>query len=213
MDDKVINQKDKILIMEDSTHTHFAVELARRAIEEHVKRGEKIDPQEIPEEFMLKMGVFVTIYTYPEGNLRGCIGFSDPIYPLYQAIIEAAISATEDPRFEPLKEEELHKVTIEVSILTPPEPLEGDREDYLKKIKTGRDGLLVRKGSYSGLLLPQVAVEHDMDPIHFLEATCEKAGLPISAWTDPETEVSTFQSEVWAEGRPNGEATLKVKKS
>ncbi len=196
------------------TEGSFAVELARKALEHYVNTGEKLGPKEIPDDFKRKYGVFVTLNTYPDGNLRGCIGFSEPLYPLYQAIIEAAIEAAEDPRFDPIKEEELPRITVEVSILVNHGLLEGDREDYPKKVKVGRDGLLVRKGKQTGLLLPQVAAEHGMEPIKFLEAACTKAGLPISAWTDPDTEVWTFQADVWAEDKPNGEiAYRELKKS
>lgn len=191
------------------TEASFAVELARKALEHFVNTGEKLDPHEIPENFRRKHGVFVTIKAYPDDILRGCIGFSDAIYPLYQAIIEAVIAAAEDPRFEPIKEEELPNITLEVSILTPPELLGEKREDYPKKVKIGKDGLIVRKGNASGLLLPQVAVEHDMEPIKFLESACTKAGLPISAWTEPDVEVWKFQADIWAEMKPNGEIAYK----
>ena len=193
-----------------STPLSFAVELARRAVEEYVRRGKKIKPQEVPGDFRVNCGAFVTIESYPDGKLRGCIGFPEPVYPLYAAIIEAAIAACEDPRFEHIDEEELASITIEVSILTPPKGLpEGKQQDYPRMIKVGRDGLIVEKGRSSGLLLPQVAVEHRMDSLAFLEACSAKAGLPETGWSRPGTKVSTFQAEIWNEERPSGKIVQK----
>ncbi|RMF05050.1 TIGR00296 family protein, partial [Candidatus Woesearchaeota archaeon] len=147
-----------------------------------------------------KRGAFVTLKK--KGRLRGCIGFVQPVYPLVDAVRAAAKAAAfEDPRFPPLREEELHETTIELSVLTEPERVlcEGDREEILNSIKIGRDGLIVRMGPYSGLLLPQVATEYHMTEREFLEATCEKAGLPRDAWKDEECEVLKFQAEVFEE--------------
>ncbi|MEW6069869.1 MAG: TIGR00296 family protein, partial [Candidatus Thermoplasmatota archaeon] len=98
-----------------------AVKLARKVIEKYVK-GEEIEiTEKLPSKFDQKLGVFVTIDTYPEKELRGCIGYPEPTLELANAIIDSAKNACNDPRFEPLSEEELEKVVVEVSILTPPE--------------------------------------------------------------------------------------------
>ena len=101
----------------------FAVRLARASLEAWVAKGDKIARPKCGKNFLVKAGVFVTLHTYPERDLRGCIGFPYPYLPLADAIIEAAISAAQDPRFPPLDRSELDKTIVEVSVLTPPEKL------------------------------------------------------------------------------------------
>jgi len=187
----------------------FLVRLARRAIEEYVKNGRTIKPPEdTPPELWEKMGVFVTLNRHhapPQMSLRGCIGFPLPIYPLVEATIKAAIyAAVDDPRFPPVRESELDDLVIEVSVLTPPELIEGPPEERPRKIKVGRDGLIIEKGIYSGLLLPQVPVEWGWDEEEFLAQTCWKAGLPPDCWLDPETKVYRFTAEIFEEEKPRG---------
>ena len=177
------------------------VRYAREVIEKHVK-GEKIPDLENFEE---KAGVFVTINKYPSHMLRGCIGIPEPVYPLNKAIKEAAISACHDPRFPDLREDELDEIVVEVTVLTPPQLIKCKPVDYPKHIEIGRDGLIIEKGFYKGLLLPQVAVEYKWDAEEFLSQTCIKAGLPPDAWFDEETKVYKFQGEVFAEKEPSGE--------
>ncbi len=180
-----------------------AVEIARKTIELWVNEKKRYEPKDYPKSFNEKSGVFVTIYTYPEKNLRGCIGFPEPVYPLIKALIDSAISATQDPRFEPLNKEELNKIIIEVSILTKPELIRVDNpKDYVKEIRIGRDGLIIRRGFFSGLLLPQVATEYGWNAEEFLSQTCVKAGLTPDVWLDDETKVYKFQSLIFSEDKP-----------
>ncbi|AIF69704.1 hypothetical protein PAP_06535 [Palaeococcus pacificus DY20341] len=190
-------------------HGEFLVKLARKTIEEYLKSGKEPEPPEdTPEELWEKMGVFVTLNRYkspPQSALRGCIGFPLPIYPLVKATIKAAIyAAVDDPRFPPVKPEELDSLTIEVSVLTPPEIIEGKPSERPKKIKVGRDGLIVERGIYSGLLLPQVPIEWGWDEEEFLAETCWKAGLPPDCWLDEETKVYRFTAEIFGEEHPKG---------
>ncbi|HDM91805.1 MAG TPA: TIGR00296 family protein [Candidatus Korarchaeota archaeon] len=184
----------------------YLVRLARRAITSYLAEGEVL--QEEPQYPSLKerAGAFVTLKRYPSGDLRGCIGFPEPIYPLYVAVIRAAIaSATEDPRFFPVKLSELPNLTVEVSVLSPPEPIQvGDRESIPKEVVVGRDGLIIRRGPWSGLLLPQVPVELGWDSEEFLDQTCLKAGLPPGCWKWPEVEIYRFTAIVFSEARPLG---------
>lgn len=182
----------------------MALEIARKTIDLWVRKHEMYKPENYLQEFDEKSGIFVTLHTFPGKELRGCIGFPEPIYPLIKAIQEAAIAAaTHDSRFEPLKEEELNKVIIEVSILTKPELIKvEDPIDYVKNIQTGRDGLIVRKGFYSGLLLPQVAEEYKWDAEEFLGQTCMKAGLSPDSWLDRETKIYKFRSLIFSEKSP-----------
>jgi hypothetical protein len=136
-------------------------------------------------------GAFVTLKI--NGQLRGCIGHIVGDEPLTQTIVKMARAAAfEDPRFPPLSKAELDRVEIEISILSPLE-----RVPDLNKIVPGKHGLLVRKGWYSGLLLPQVATEWGWDRETFLAHTCQKAGLPMNCWQDPETEIYWFQAVVF----------------
>ncbi|HEX17162.1 MAG TPA: TIGR00296 family protein [Thermoplasmatales archaeon] len=182
-----------------------AVKLARNTVDSYVK-GIEIPDIELGNKFNEKSGAFVTILTFPARELRGCIGIPEPIYDLKTSIMESAKSATRDPRFPPLREEELQGVVIEVTILTPPKLIEvEDPRDYVNKIKIGRDGLIAEKGFYKGLLLPQVPVEWGWDVEEFLSQTCMKAGLPPDAWIDEDTKIYSFQGQIFCEKEPYGE--------
>lgn len=179
-----------------------AVKYARNVVENKVKNN-KI-PDFLEEKiFNEKQGAFVTIHTYPENDLRGCIGIPTPIMKLKDAIAEGASSATHDPRFPPLKTDELDKIIIEVTILTKPELIGVDKpQEYLEKIKIGRDGLIVEKGMFKGLLLPQVPVEQDWDVETFLSHTCMKAGLTPDAWFESDTKIFKFSGQIFSETEP-----------
>lgn len=143
----------------------------------------------------LRRGAFVTLRIGDE--LRGCLGHIAADRPLGGLIPSLAVSAAqEDPRFPPLSPDELDRVRIEVSVLT--EPRVVDPRDP-SSIVIGRDGLIVERGNARGLLLPQVAPELRWGPAQFLDATCEKAGLPKGAWREPGTRVLTFQADVFDE--------------
>ncbi|QLJ52378.1 MAG: putative ACR [Candidatus Fermentimicrarchaeum limneticum] len=153
-----------------------------------------------------KRGVFVTIETYPEKGLRGCIGYPYPVKELAQSVVDCAInSATSDPRFPEMSRKELDNCTVEISVLTVPEIVKvGDTKEYPKKIKVGKDGLIVEYGYYSGLLLPIVPVEQNWDEEEFLSQTCYKAGLPLDMWLRPKVRLYRFQSQVFKEEKPKG---------
>lgn len=154
-------------------------------------------------------GVFVTLSTWPEKQLRGCIGFPEPTLPLKQAVREAARAAAfQDYRFRPVSKNE--PFTIEISILTPPEEIKvKNPKEYPKKINIGKDGLIVNYDGYSGLLLPQVFPEWDADPQKALEMTCEKAGLPENLWMEKRCKFYKFQAQVFGEKKPNGDVEEK----
>ena len=182
----------------------LAVRMAREAIESCVRRR-SLPPFTVPKSFERDSGVFVTINTFPREKLRGCIGYPNPFFPLAKAVVKSAEGATEDPRFPPLAEEELDRVVVEVSILTPPELIEAKKPKQLPSlVRIGVDGLIAARGQARGLLLPQVPVEWGWDAEEFLSQTCMKAGLLPDAWLEPETRFYRFQSEIWAETRPRG---------
>jgi len=184
----------------------LAVRLARRAVERAVEGRADEAPPAPPARFRDPSGVFVTLKRFPDGGLRGCIGLPLPTHPLGTALREAAAAAaTEDPRFPAVLPEEIPRLTVEVSVLTPPEVLAApDPAARPGLVEVGRDGLIVSGHRTSGLLLPQVATELGWTAEEFLDGTCEKAGLPAGAWRDPRVRVSRFRAEVFRETSPGG---------
>jgi len=187
----------------------LAVSVARRVVEGWVQGNKKEfkPPRDLPESFQRDSGVFVTLNTFPEKELRGCIGYPEPVMPLIDAIVDSARSAsTRDPRFPPVTAKELDRIVVEVSLLTPPELIHvKSPKEYLEVIKIGRDGLIADNGILRGLLLPQVPIEWKWTVHEFLDHTCNKAGLPMDAWTDPETKMYRFTAEIFDEVKPRGE--------
>ena len=180
------------------------VKTARKIIEHYLRYKEIIFPEEI-RKYEEKRGVFTTLRI--KNDLRGCIGFPRPIYPLYKALVLSSIAAaTEDPRFPPLTLDELNKTTIEISILTEPVLIEvNSPEEYLEKIEIGKDGLLLEYGIYSGLFLPEVPIEENWDIIEYLSYLCMKAGLEPDCWLKYKVKIYKFQSQIFREKEPNGE--------
>jgi AmmeMemoRadiSam system protein A len=134
---------------------------------------------------------FVCIHKGPE--LRGCIGMIEARTPLCETIKRMAVEAAfGDPRFCALAPGELEDIDIEISVLTPMQRISDSSE-----IEIGKHGLLIRKGFHTGILLPQVAPEHQWNREEFLRWTCRKAGLPDKAWKNPETEVYVFSADVF----------------
>ena len=188
----------------------FLVQLARNAVEDYLKTGKHIKaPQDTLKKLFEHCGVFVTINKVKnsEKQLRGCIGYPYPTLPLVEAVIESAIdAATQDPRFYPLSLSELDVVVFEVSVLTPPEVITVQKPDkYVAKIKVGEDGLIVEKGVFKGLLLPQVPVEWKWDEEEFLCQCCIKAGIPPDSWLTKGAKIYKFSAIVFEEETPQGE--------
>ena len=169
-----------------------ALHLARTAVVEAVSRRKL--PDVFPREgiFAERRAVFVTLHVAQ--RLQGCIGVIEANEPLGEAIVRCAASAAlEDPRFAPMKTEQLAELSIEISLLSPLQPIAPE------SVEIGRHGLLVRLHAQRGLLLPQVAIEHRLTPRDFLEETCRKAGLAREAWRDPEARIFGFTCEVFSE--------------
>jgi AmmeMemoRadiSam system protein A len=136
-------------------------------------------------------GAFTSLYL--RGELRGCVGYVLPVSPVYRAVADTARAAAfEDSRFYPVTLPEVSGLQIELSILSPPQPISAE------SIEIGRHGLLISMAGHRGLLLPQVPVEHDWDRMTFLEQTCRKAGLPLNAWQNGAT-IEAFTAEVFGE--------------
>ena len=188
----------------------FLINLARSTVKEYLENGKTLKPPaDTPKKLFERCGVFVTINSVRHGEkeLRGCIGYPYPTSPLVAAVIDSAINAaTQDPRFYPLSLEELGSVVFEVSVLTPPELVEASNpKEYMSKIKVGEDGLIVERGFYKGLLLPQVPVEWGWCEEEFLCQCCVKAGLPPDSWLTKGAKIYRFKAIVFDEETPNGE--------
>ena len=174
------------------------LELARRAIVEAVSSQRPAGCIPHSGVFAEKRGVFVTLHA--RGRLRGCIGVIEAFEPLGESITRCAASAAfEDPRFSPVNQEEVRELQIELSLLSPPEPI------LPQNIEIGKHGLLISQAAKRGLLLPQVAVLHKLGREQFLEETCRKAGLAAHAWQEPETQILGFTCEVFSETATNGD--------
>ncbi len=172
------------------------VEISRKAVREYINNGTRPGKDVCKGKFADYAGVFVTLKERSE--LRGCIGYPYPVFTLCEGVINAAIAAsTEDPRFRPVEAVELRRMEFEVTVLGFPARIDQLNSSPEKAIMIGLHGLIVRRGYFDGLLLPQVAVEESFSPEEFLSATCVKAGLSPSAWKDRETEVYVFEGRTF----------------
>ncbi len=176
------------------------LKLARQTIEEKLeKHSIKVDPDSMMDSALNeKRGTFVTLTI--NNQLRGCIGNLDATDSILNGIERNAINAAfHDPRFPPLKDDELNRVDIEVSILTEPQPLEyQDSQDLLSKLRVNVDGVILRKGSASATFLPQVW-EQLPQPEKFLSHLCTKAGLPADEWKKGNLDILTYQVQCFEE--------------
>ncbi len=166
--------------------------IARSAIGQYLADGTVLDTTSTGH--LVEPGAaFVTLTQ--DGHLRGCIGTITPDYPLAETVARCAIeAAVEDPRFVPLRLEESADIEIEVSVLTPLIKVES-----LDEIEVGRDGLLIRLGRRSGLLLPQVPEKYGWSREEFLRQTCIKAGLPEKSYLSPDAKLFRFQVDHFEE--------------
>jgi AmmeMemoRadiSam system protein A len=167
--------------------------LLRLAHEAILSRLEKREiPLDPPSDHLAEArGAFTSLYL--NGELRGCVGYALPVSPVYRAVADTARAAAfEDSRFPPVTLAEERDLQIELSILSPPRAIAADA------VEIGRHGLLITMFGHRGLLLPQVAVEHQWDASTFLQQTCRKAGLPLDAWQRGAT-IEAFTAEVFGE--------------
>ncbi len=168
------------------------LKIARDAIVSYVSTGNVPIIERTSKGLLLESGCFVTIKQ--GGQLRGCIGNFVSDRPLYELVQEMAVSAaTRDPRFYPMKEPDLADFELDISVLSPLRLAES-----VDEIEVGTHGIYIVKGSYRGVLLPQVATEYGWDRETFLNHTCQKAGLPDNAW-QKECEIYIFSAQVFGE--------------
>ena len=206
--------KNDLFSLEDG---RTLIKFARDNIEFFLKNSKRITiPDDLKNKFKDNYGAFVTLNVYNvKGNpLRGCIGYIEPNFPLYDVVHKVSVSsAIEDSRFPRVTLEEMDNIVIEISILTPPKLIEvSDPNEYLEKIVIGQDGLIAEKGMRRGLLLPQVPVDYDRnwDVETFLQHTCSKAWLSPDAWRDiKSTKIYSFQAILFEEEFPRGNVVRK----
>jgi hypothetical protein len=170
------------------------LKIARQSVETAVREKKLYTPPaDEPEALRTARGAFVTLKEH--GDLRGCIGYMSPMKPLVETVRDvAAFAALEDRRFRPVSESELVLLEYEISVLSPLR-----RVEDINQIHVGQHGLLIRKGEYEGVLLPQVPTEQGWDRNTFLEQVCVKAGLPEQAWKDSDADLFMFSALVFAE--------------
>jgi AmmeMemoRadiSam system protein A len=167
---------------------------ARQTLREYLERGESADLKVGSPALLEHRAAFVTLRRKGSGELRGCIGEVIAQRPLVESVARMAVSSsTQDPRFPPVSVDELPHLTVEISALTPMTAIEpGD-------VEVGRHGLMISRGHFSGLLLPQVPLEQGWDREDYLRGLCAKAGLPSDAWQDDGVELRSFEAEVFGE--------------
>ncbi|HSP34481.1 MAG TPA: AmmeMemoRadiSam system protein A [Thermoanaerobaculia bacterium] len=171
------------------------LQIARDSIAAVLEGGKAdLERYDIDDVLRRPAGAFVTL-NERSGELRGCIGSIHPVDALYRAVSHSAINAAfRDTRFFPIQKDELAALHIEISVM-------GSIVDVktIEDIEPGRDGLIISRGRYAGLLLPQVAAEYGWDRETFLGHTCVKAGLPADAWRTLGTKIERFSAEVFGE--------------
>ncbi len=174
------------------------LDLAWRTVKSVAHGGPLEDPGVPPAALERPGAAFVTLRV--GGDLKGCVGMFEAQPSLWLTVHQMAeAAATRDPRFGPVGVEDLDRLSIELSVLSPARPLA-----EVKEIEIGRHGLEVSRGYQRGVLLPQVAITHALDREEFLAETCRKAGLPAQAWQEPETSVRLFEAEVFGDDRASG---------
>jgi len=186
------------LTLEDG---EYLVRKARESVETYF-RGEKPDLKDSPEKLRRPGIPFVTIYMLGAGGkqLRGCIGYVAPVMPLIEATVEVAREAAfNDPRFPPLSLREYPATIFEVTVLSELKPIPASPNERPKFVEIGKMGLMVKKGPFSGLLLPQVAVEEGWNEVEFLENTCLKAGLRPDCWKREDAQFFYFYGRIFEE--------------
>ena len=192
MNRNVVGEKEGVGQMKIESQG-LLLQIARDAITCHLEDRISSKLQGLDAELLQKSGAFVTLHK--GGQLRGCVGQIVSDKPLYETVAEAAIAAaTRDPRFHQANLSEMPELEIEISVLTPLQPLE-----RIEDLEIGVHGLYIKDGVHSGLLLPQVATAHNWNRTQFLQQACKKAKLPEEIWQDSETEIYLFGSQVFGE--------------
>ena len=173
---------------------------SRQVLESYLTDHKTLEPLTDSPVLLEKAGIFCTLRKF--GQLRGCIGYPYPTFPLGNALVKATIqSAVDDPRFPQVTASELKDITIELTVLTPPQLISVSKfEDYYEKIKIGEDGLIIEHKGQRGLLLPQVPIEQHWTIDEYLKGICHKAYLSSNSWKDiQKTKLYKFNGKIFEE--------------
>lgn len=185
---------DGVLMLTD-TERGALLTFARRTLDQYLSTGTAPLARDLPPLLFQKRGVFVTLLE--GGELRGCIGHLAPDAPLARQVGAMTLQAAlNDPRFPPVAADDVAKLRLEISVLTPMQRVRGPAD-----VVPGRDGVLLSKHGKSAVFLPQVAKQQGWDRIQMLTALAHKAGLPGDAWRTG-AEFQTFQADYFAESAP-----------
>ncbi|MCF8050238.1 MAG: AmmeMemoRadiSam system protein A [Desulfobacterales bacterium] len=177
----------------------YLLRLARSAIARELGEDDLHDRiGQLSDELKTPQGCFVTLEK--EGALRGCIGALEPVTPLADGVEENAKNAAfHDPRFSPLKKQELDQIEIEISRLTVPVDLQfSTPEELLEKLKPGVHGVILKRGWHRSTFLPQVW-DQLPDKVQFLEHLCRKAGLGGNCWKEKDLSIKVYEVEHFSE--------------
>ncbi len=182
--------------MLDQTDRTMLLKLARDTLQEYLSTRRRLPFEPASPALLELRATFVTLRHRLTHDLRGCRGEIEAQYPLWESVQRVSIlSATDDPRFRPMTCDELADTHIEISVLTPMRLVTSPEE-----VIVGQHGVMIRRGGYGGLFLPQVPVEQGWDRDEYLSTLCwMKAGLPADAWRKPGTQLYTFEAEIFQE--------------
>ncbi len=168
------------------------INIAKKTIKARLENDKLPDFYYDQEALNQEVGAFITLKI--DGQLSGCVGAIIAKKPLYMTISDMALQAAfHDPRFSPQKIDGYDGLEVEISVLTPFKKIKS-----IDEIEVGKHGLMINKGYNSGLLLPQVAIEHNWDRNTFLEHACIKAGLDADVWKESDAEIFIFSAEVFS---------------
>ena len=180
------------LVLDESAQREL-LSLARTTLESYFALGKAPEYQPENADLLRPGGAFVSLHNGED--LRGCIGLLASDGELYRTVQRCALSAAlEDTRFHPVTRDEIARLTIEISVLSPLRRIQDT-----SVIEVGRHGLTVSLGAMRGLLLPQVATKYRWDRNAFLAQTCRKAGLPPEAWRQPDAAIHIFEALVFSD--------------
>jgi|CZKC01.1.fsa_nt_gi AmmeMemoRadiSam system protein A len=176
------------------------LQIARQSLTETIVHGRRWQPDIATGLLVERRGAFVTLEL--RGKLRGCVGQVETQKSLAWTVAHCAFAAArEDTRFNPVQPDEVVHLTIEISVLSQPKSITPN------EVEIGRHGLVVERGPFRGLLLPQVAPDRNWTSEQFLSETCLKAGLPGDAWELSETRIFGFTAEVFSETEPAAQSS------
>ncbi len=185
-----VNKVNKMLNRDQQT---YLLNMARNTIEAYLERKEILEQRVSDPELTNCQGIFVSLHK--GHDLRGCIGYIQPIEPLYEAVIKMAIAAsTQDWRFPTVTLKELKDITIEITVLSELTPIQD-----ISQIEIGTHGVQLTIGNHSAVFLPQVAEEQGWNREETLQHLCLKAGLRDDDWKMPDTRLSIFTGQVFNE--------------